>query len=468
MDATVTRRSHTFAVIAGLAAVYFLTGKLGLMLAFVHPSVTAVWPPTGITLAAFLMFGYEVWPGIFLGAFLVNIATAGSVPICLGIAAGNTLEGLIGAYLVNKHAGGRHFIDRTSNILRFAVLAGVISTAVSATIGVTSLTFGGYAKWTNFGSIWATWWLGDAAGALVIAPLILLWISRPKLGWRWTQSTEAVALVVCLVITGLVVFGGLFLGGAKDYPLEYLCIPFLMWAAFRFGPREAATATLILSGIAIWGTFHDWGPFAAGTRSGSFFLLQAFIGVVAVMTLSLGVLFAEHQNAEAQARILAVSDPLTGLGNYRKLIETVEQEIRRSDRTGRPFVLLLMDLDGLKEINDTCGHLVGSRALCRLAQVLRIHSRSIDTAVRHGGDEFALIIPEADDRAARQVSHRITKRLAEDKEAPPLSVSIGGAMCPRDGETLDLLLRSADLALYEDKRRHHLSGFESGPRRVWK
>src|SRR5882724_4416816 len=108
----VKRSSRQLAVIAGLAALYILTGKLGLTLAFVHPSATAVWPPTGITLAAFLLFGYEAWPGVLMGAFLVNITTAGSLPVCLGIAVGNTLEGLAGAYLVNKYAGGRNFINR--------------------------------------------------------------------------------------------------------------------------------------------------------------------------------------------------------------------------------------------------------------------------------------------------------------------------------------------------------------------
>jgi diguanylate cyclase (GGDEF)-like protein len=453
----VVKQSHKLVLAAiGLAALYFLIGKLGLMLAFAHPSATAVWPPTGIVLAAFLLFGYEVWPGVVIGAFLVNVTTAGSVPVCLAIAVGNTMEGLAGAYLVNKRAGGPEFINRTEDFLSFAIFAGICSTMISATIGVTSLTLGGYASWVEYRSIWSTWWLGDATSDLVIAPLILFWISKPRLGWRWRQFLEALVLFIYLVIVSLMVFGALSIAGVKNYPLEYLCIPFLMWAAFRFGPREAATAMMILSGIAIWGTFHGYGPFAVITRSDSFFFLQAFIGIVAIMTVSLAVLFTEHQHAEAQARALAVSDPLTGLGNYRKLIETLEQEIKRSDRTARSFALLVLDLDGLKQINDTYGHLVGSRALCRFAQVLRNHCRSIDTAVRHGGDEFALIIPEVDDGAG-QVAHRITERLAQDGEVPPLSVSIGTAIWPRDGETLELLFHSADRALYEDKRRHRLA-----------
>jgi diguanylate cyclase (GGDEF)-like protein len=457
------KRSQNVAVIAGLAALYFLTGKLGLMLAFVHPSATAVWPPTGITLAAFLLFGYEAWPGALLGAFLVNITTAGSVPVCLGIALGNTLEGLVGAYLVNKYAGGRHFTDRTRNILKFAIFAGVVSTMLSAMIGVACLCLGGYAAWTDAAGIWSTWWLGDAAGCLVVAPLILLWVAQPRPQWRWKQSVEAAALLACLIIVGLVVFNGLLIAGNRAYPLEYLCIPFLMWAAFRFGPREVASATLVLAAAAIWGTFHNLGPFAVGTRTESFLLLQTFVGVVAVMSLSLAALFAERQRAETHARVLAVSDPLTGLGNYRKLIETLESEIKRSDRTSRPFAFLVMDLDGLKQINDAYGHQVGNQALCRLAHVLRTHSRVIDTAVRQGGDEFALILPEANAEAAAQIGQRINRRLAAEHTRPPLAVSIGSAVWPQDGSSIEQLLRVADRALYEDKRRHHVPSMEDHP-----
>jgi diguanylate cyclase (GGDEF)-like protein len=451
----VTTPSRKFGVIAGIATLYFLTGKLGLTLAFVHPSATAVWPPTGIALASFLVFGYEVWPAVLLGAFLVNIATTGTVPVCLGIAVGNTFEGLAGAYLLNQFARGRHFLERTQDILKFAVLAGMLSTMISATFGVTSLCLGHSAHWADYTDIWATWWLGDAVGAFVVTPLILLWIANPRLRWNWLRALEAAILFTGLALTALIVFGVLFIGVGMSYPLEYLCIPFLMWAALRFGTREAATATLVLAVTAILGTMQGHGPFTVASKNASFFLLQAFIGVVAVMAISLAALFEERQQAEAQARLMAVSDPLTGLGNYRRLIDTVEAEVRRSDRTGRSFALLLMDLDGLKQINDTHGHLVGSRALCRFAQILRTHSRSIDTAARHGGDEFALIIPEANEQAALQVAQRIAQRLTEDAEKPPLSVSIGAAVWPRDGETIELLLRSADGALYETKRRHH-------------
>jgi diguanylate cyclase (GGDEF)-like protein len=152
-------------------------------------------------------------------------------------------------------------------------------------------------------------------------------------------------------------------------------------------------------------------------------------------------------------RHLAASDPLTGLANYRRLVDTLESEIQRSRRTGRPFSLLLFDLDGLKKVNDTYGHLVGSRALCRVANVLSVNSRTIDTAARYGGDEFALILLETGRNAAQEVAHRICDRLAKDGELPPISASVGVATFAQDGETLEALVGAADQALYKTKGR---------------
>jgi two-component system cell cycle response regulator len=154
-----------------------------------------------------------------------------------------------------------------------------------------------------------------------------------------------------------------------------------------------------------------------------------------------------------QVRKLAVTDALTGLSNYRTLINVMDSEIQRSRRTGRSFAVLLLDLDGLKVINDRHGHLVGSRAICRLANVLRVHSRAMDTAARYGGDEFAVVLPEASSEAATSVCRRICERLAKDGEVPNVTVSVGAAVFPQDGETIDALFNAADRALYGMKGR---------------
>jgi len=169
---------------------------------------------------------------------------------------------------------------------------------------------------------------------------------------------------------------------------------------------------------------------------------------VSSYALVLGGALVDNARLFEQVRHLAVSDPLTGLANYRRLLDALQGEIRRSQRTGRPFAVLLLDLDGLKAINDRYGHLVGSRAICRLANVLRVHCRAMDTAARYGGDEFALVLPEASAEAATLVARRICERLAADGETPLLSVSAGAAIFPQDGDTIEKLLGSADRALY--------------------
>jgi diguanylate cyclase (GGDEF)-like protein len=434
-----------------LATIYFIAGKLGLKLAYFHPSATTVWPPTGIALVAFLMLGYRVWPVIFLGALLVNLTTAGSLPVCLGIAAGNTLEGLLGSYLLNKFAGGESAFGTAKGVLAFVFYAALISTTVSATFGTTSLALGGVAPRGNYGPIWLTWWMGDAVGDLLVAPLLVLWSSKPKLKWNRVRLLEVVLLLGYLFVAGQITFGGLFSSWSKGYPLEFLCVPALIWAAFRFRPRRAHLAICLLAGIAIYGTLHGHGPFVRASANESLLLAQAFTGVMTVMTLLLATVVEELLRSTEQAHQLAVTDPLTGLANYRKLLEVLDAEVKRCERTGRPFAVVLLDLDNLKKINDIHGHLVGSRALCRLAEVLRSRCRATDTAARYGGDEFAVILPEAGARAADEVARRICGTLADQRERPELSVSAGSAVFPAHGATVDELLRAADASLYRMK-----------------
>jgi len=440
-------------LLVALAAAYFVAGRLGLQLAVVNPNATAVWPPTGIALAALLLAGYEVWPAIMVGAFLVNVTVSGSVSSAVAVAAGNTLEGLLGAYLVNRFARGRRVGERARDVFTLAVLAGIVSTAVSATAGVLAISLDGLARWSDFGSIWLTWWLGDAVGDLVVAPAVLFWALRPRVHWTRRQTLEAAALLVCIVVIGIAVFDGLFPWRSRHYPLEFLCVPLLLWAAFRFEPREAATAVLVMAGVAIAGTLAGFGPFARSTYGESLLLVQAFTGVTAIMTLVLAAAVAERREAEERLRRLAVSDPLTGLSNYRQLVQALETEIKRSSRTDRSFAVVLMDLDGLKTINDRFGHLVGSLALRRVAETLLGSCRGIDTAARFGGDEFALVLPETGDAAAWHVARRIADRVARDGEQPVISVSVGVAVHPRDGASLEGLLNAADRSLYDTKSR---------------
>jgi diguanylate cyclase (GGDEF)-like protein len=171
------------------------------------------------------------------------------------------------------------------------------------------------------------------------------------------------------------------------------------------------------------------------------------------MTLVLAAEVAERKSSMEKIQEMALSDPLTGLANYRRLVDVIESEMRRFGRTGRPFCVLLLDLDGLKKINDTHGHVAGSRALCRLADILRVTCRETDLAARYGGDEFAVVMPESEDDGARRAMRRIAENVAKDMEKPRISVSIGAAVFPRDGVSISELLEAADRALYAKKNK---------------
>lgn len=448
-------RVERAAALVGLVAIYFVAGKLGLQLAYLHPSATPIWAPTGIAIAACLLLGTWAWPAVLLGAFLVNITTAGTALTALGIATGNTLEALAGAWLVRRYASGRLAFDRANDVIRFAILAAALAPLISATVGVGALLAGGLATWNGAPPVWLTWWLGDAAGALVVAPVLVTWNANPLLRWNSARALEAAALATATLVTGTVVFGGLVPGIQPTYPLAILCMPLLIWAAFRFEQRGTALTLLAINAMAVAGTLSGHGPFARPARNEELLLLQGFVWVASLTTLTLAAVIAERRRLEARLRQLAGTDDLTGLANYRTLMTTLEREIRRTIRSGRPFAVLFLDVDRLKAINDSHGHLVGSRALRRVAEVLVKSCRMTDTPARYGGDEFAIVLPESHGDAARTVERRVHEWLITDQEEPRLSVSCGIAECPRDGTSIADLLAVADRAQYEAKRARY-------------
>lgn len=291
-------RMKTLFGILFFAAVYFISAKFGLSLAFVHANATAVWPPTGFSLAVLLCFGIRFWPGILIGAFVANMTTQGSIATSVGIAIGNTLEAVIGAWLVNRFAGGKETFSRTATIFRYAVLAALASTGVSATLGVTSLALGGFAPWENYGIIWLTWWLGDMVSNIIFAPLLIIIFSKakPLFSMEARKFPEAVLVVVISFFISQAVFGGL--SPLASYPLGYLCLPPLLWVAFRFGTIGAALIAFLMSSIAVLGTLRGHGAFATHSPNESLLLLQAFMATITLTALVLAAVVSERRRAE--------------------------------------------------------------------------------------------------------------------------------------------------------------------------
>src|ERR1041385_1181633 len=294
-----SRRFSLLPLIGILTVIYLIAGKLGLMLASLHASASPVWPPAGIALAILLLLGYRVWPAIFIGAFLVNVTTAGNIGTSFAIAAGNTLEALVGAWLVNRFAGGANAFGRPRGVFKFAVVA-VISTIISPAFGVTSLAFTGFADWTNYGAIWLTWWLGDTTGDLVFTPLVLLWGSASKPRWNKKEAAEVGALLLLLVLLSGFVFGGGLELSSQNYPIAFICGPVVIWTAFRFSQRETAIGIFILSVIAMWGTLHGFGPFVKETENQSLLTVQSWTAVLAITAMALSAGMAERRRIEEE------------------------------------------------------------------------------------------------------------------------------------------------------------------------
>ncbi|PYP09929.1 MAG: sensor histidine kinase, partial [Gemmatimonadetes bacterium] len=296
-----SQSARRVALLFGLAAVYYVAAKLGLRFAYINSSVTTIWPPAGIALAAFVLLGYGVWPAIFAGAFFANMTTTGSVFPSVGIAVGNTMEGLLAAYLVNRFARGGRVFDRVRDIIRFTLLAAIVSTALAATVGVAALALGGLVSADDAPRVWLTWWLGDGVGDIVVAPALILWIGV-KLGPAWTrrQVVEAVALAVVAALVTLALFGGVF--PTRHYPLTVLLWPVMIWVAFRFGPREAATTMLIVSAIAISRTLSGVGPFSVYATNESLVLLQVWTGITAAASLVLAAAVASQRDIQGTWR----------------------------------------------------------------------------------------------------------------------------------------------------------------------
>jgi diguanylate cyclase (GGDEF)-like protein len=436
-----------------LAVAYFLAGKLGLSLAFIHASASPVWPPTGIALAAMLVRGYGVWPAILLGAFAVNVTTTGSISTSLGIAVGNTLEGLVGAFLVNRFANGRNAFARPANIVKFAVLAGIVSTILSATIGVTSLFAGGYVSPDSYRSVWVTWWLGDLVGALMVAPLILLWSENPRLEWNPGQALEGATLFLCVLVAGGLVFGGLLPPGLN---LAFFCPPLLLWPAFRFGQREAVTAAILLAGIAITGTLWGLGPFARQSANESLLLLQSFMAVSTLMAIAVAAVVEERRRFAAQLLHLAEHDPLTDFLTRRRFQEELGRQLAQARRYDTRGGVLFLDLDDFKSVNDRLGHLAGDKVLVELAKLLRGRLRESDIVARLGGDEFAILLPRTDSVQAQALAAQLLEAIRGQTivvgdRAIRTTASIGIALFPEHGGTVDEVLSHADFAMYRAK-----------------
>ncbi|WP_084305866.1 MASE1 domain-containing protein [Bradyrhizobium sp. ARR65] len=288
--------------LVAIGAIYLASAKGGLALASIHPSATPIWPPTGVALAGVLLWGYRIWPAIFAAAMIANATTAGSVATAIAIATGNSLEAVVGAYLINRWSGGCNTFSTPNSVAKFALICVVIATPISASIGLSSLAAAGYIKQTNFADAWVTWWLGDVTGALVIAPVIVLWGSSHYPAFNRNGFLETVGVLATAAAVGLIAFSPLVEQTPSRDPLGFLAILPMLWAALRLGPRDTATVALMLAGITIWGTLAGGGPFTTADLNASFLLVLMFLISITVPSLLLSADVEIRKKAEESLR----------------------------------------------------------------------------------------------------------------------------------------------------------------------
>jgi two-component system, NarL family, sensor histidine kinase FusK len=284
-----------------LFAVYFVTARIGLSLDAVSGFAAAVWPPAGIALVAMLVLGSRYWPGIFLAATLVNLSVGAPPLVAMGIGMGNTLEALVGAYLLTRVIRFQPALERVRDILGLVVLAAIISTLISATVGVTCLLLGDVISYSSYASTWMAWWRGDMLGTIVVAPLMLAWIARPRVVVTSRRIAEALVLVALLIGVSFFAFHASLWVDGKPFTFAYIIFPLLIWIALRFRQRGSTAAIFLVSVVAVWSTVSSFDD----SLSQSLLLLQGFMGFTAITFMTMAAIVSEQEQTQKRQQQLA-------------------------------------------------------------------------------------------------------------------------------------------------------------------
>jgi two-component system, NarL family, sensor histidine kinase FusK len=283
------------AVFFTVVLAYYISGKFGQKeLAISSTAATAFWPPAGIAIAALFLKGQKALPAIFAGAFLVNLSFGTPFYVACGTGLGNTLEAVAAVVLVGRFASGTRAFFQPRDVLRYAVLAGVVATGLGSFIGTVLTCLSGAEKWSGFGDAWVTWWVGDSLSAIILAPFLILLLGHHHNALGWREWLEAITLLAGLTTACILNFGP-----PQGYgkPKLFLIIPFLCWAAVRFCPLEVSGACLVMSGFAVWGSLHGYGPYANTTTAP--LMMAGYVSIYSLTTMSVAAaLFKQKKEIE--------------------------------------------------------------------------------------------------------------------------------------------------------------------------
>jgi PAS domain S-box-containing protein len=362
----VSSRPFSYAAQVGLlAAIYFASAKLSLLLAIPPGYATAVWPPSGLAVAAILLAGPRMWPGIWLGAAVANLTVHDSASAAVLIGTGNALEALVGGALIQRFIGLPRRFERGEEVFNFVVIAAVAST-IAATLGVGAIALAGVAGSGDFAANWWTWWQGDVTGIIIVTPVILFWTARPARASPISKKLEATSFALVLAIAGYVVFGSGMTSAPYSPALLLLTFPLIIWAALRFDQLEVAAAITALCAIAIVYTILGRGPFASASVNASLLLLLAFISIVAVTGLVLSAVVGQLRRAKeslhrahdeleirVSTRTQELEDANRALQQDIVIRTKLEDDLRRSEEKFRllvggirDYAVFMLDPDG--------------------------------------------------------------------------------------------------------------------------
>jgi diguanylate cyclase (GGDEF)-like protein len=466
---------------------YALVSWIGQGFAYLPPgNISAFFPASGVALAGILTWGPGIAPAIWFGSLLGNsrLLLAGDQSTvgwtCSAvIGVGAVLQALVGASLFRRATGAVSPFGSSRDAAGFVAIPAIGASLIGPTLGVGSLVLFDYVSLAGASELWLTWWLGEATGVILAAPLLLAWGFGGRFQPTWGHAAEGLLLAAMPVAIGRAIV-------LTGYPLEYLYLPTLTWAAFRFGPRGATTLTTLVAGVAIATTMQGFGSFFELSPNLALLLLQSFLGTAGIMTLLLVGVIAQRDAAEKalayanmclEARVrlrtqelaalngrlrrIAESDGLTGVTNRRSFDVALEAEWRRCGRNGLPLAVILMDIDHFKAFNDNYGHQAGDDCLRRVAEVLANSlQRSGELLARYGGEEFVALLPGSDLETAAQIAERLRRRVAGSAiphgystTGATVSLSAGvSAIVPTADGAWDALVSAADGALYAAKR----------------
>jgi PAS domain S-box-containing protein len=360
-----------------LFTLYFITGKIGLSVVPVSGFAALAWPPAGLSLAALLLFGNRLWPGVALGALAVNLMQGAQVLTALGISIGNTAEALVGAFVLRRFCGFHASLDRIKDALAIVVVGIFLSSPISATMGTLCLWLSGAVDKATSAATWTAWWAGDGLSAVLIAPFLLVWgTQRSSVRMKFGRLGEAVLLFLLLCIACGIIFSGILIALPGNYPLAYLTFPFLIWAAIRFGQRGAVSASMIIYIFGIWGTYRSLPLYPREISVAELYFLQTYQAVSASTAMILAsVIVAQKRGEEALLRAHGELE--------RKVAERTE-ELHKNSIVFKTITESTSDFIVIKNLQ--------GRYLMINSAVARFLGRSMDSII--GRDDSELLAPE--------------------------------------------------------------------------